>query len=191
VLIRSRRGASADGFTTRLGRTMRAFAEPGALDQLEVAGAMVTGDATGMPAVEQAVAWAHLLGKSELLVRASRVRDQPSRCPGGLVAIPMVEWAWPTHSAVDWALEPRCRHPMGHRVGFQRAASAPAVGPAGKPGARAATGAGPWPPHLLLVMPLTALPQLSTEHVGHTQQPVVHVPVPCPDRRPSHGCAQR
>jgi 3-hydroxybutyryl-CoA dehydrogenase len=75
---------------------------------------IVTGEATDASAGEQAVAWTHLLGKSEVIVP-----DSPGFAtsrPGALLGWRPSRWsrrAWPTRSAIDLAMELGYRHPMG------------------------------------------------------------------------------
>jgi 3-hydroxybutyryl-CoA dehydrogenase len=75
---------------------------------------IVTGEATGAAATEQAVAWTRLLGKSEVVVR-----DSPGFATSrlgvllGLEAIRMVEEGVADAAAIDRAMELGYRHPMG------------------------------------------------------------------------------
>jgi 3-hydroxybutyryl-CoA dehydrogenase len=75
---------------------------------------IVTGEATGSPAVEQAVTWTRRLGKNEVVVR-----DSPGFATSrlgvllGMEAIRMVEEGVADAAAIDRAMELGYRHPMG------------------------------------------------------------------------------
>jgi 3-hydroxybutyryl-CoA dehydrogenase len=75
---------------------------------------IVTGEATNPSATEQAVAWARLLGKSEIVVR-----DSPGFATSrlgvmlGLEAIRMLEEGVADAASIDRAMELGYRHPMG------------------------------------------------------------------------------
>jgi 3-hydroxybutyryl-CoA dehydrogenase len=75
---------------------------------------IVTGEATGAAAIEQAVAWTRLIGKNEIVVR-----DSPGFATSrlgvllGLEAIRMVEEGVADAAAIDRAMELGYRHPTG------------------------------------------------------------------------------